>query len=85
MSKIDFEEILFNYEQLDVHVGGGAIVTVIHSDDAKEAMKEACRQVLDIAAENAEAEVFMPSHPHLHGTKNAVVIKQSILSIKEEL
>lgn len=40
------------------------------------AMKEACRQTLELAAENAI--IFLPSHSHLHGTKN--IDKQSILN-----
>ena len=60
MKKVNLEEILnkhFNlYTAYSVKNREGKLVNVVDKEGALKAMKEACRQVLELAAENAELD-----------------------------
>ena len=67
--KINLEEILKRFS----HVDHGAVEDFWFTENVIKAMKEACRQTLELAAENAEA------HGSSCGFGSYWVDKQSIL------
>lgn len=82
MEKINLEKILRN--QIG-YMGNEPNLTRLISDraigkDILNAMKEACKQVLELAAENATGDIFHGNDGYFEGKVSAIVNKQSILN-----
>jgi putative sterol carrier protein len=75
MEKINLKEVLDFYMQDSIDKEGNKLYS---SETVQQAMKEACRQTLELAAENAEWDDL--GDGDLHGA-NIVVVKQSILDV----
>lgn len=70
--KINLEEILKRFS----HVDHGAVEDFWFTENVIKAMKEACRQTLELAAENATADLFETDD----SLGEIIVNKQSILN-----
>ena len=84
MKKINLEEILWKaFHNNGIPKPEHSISKITHKA-VKEAMKEACNQVIDLCADNADADVvFLYTSKPDEGSYEAYVIKDSILKVKE--
>jgi len=79
MEKINLDKILKEYIQKDLQNGRHGTTKTL-----KEAMKEACRQTLELAAKNAKAYVATNGE-WTSSNVAATVNKQSILDIINQI
>ena len=83
--KINLEEILKRFS----HVDHGAVEDFWFTENVIKAMKEACRQTLELAAENADvkaiSEMISISNGADFNIQKMVVNKQSILNTIKQI
>ena len=77
MKEINLEEILLSTVPKDCYWGEMGNLTNCPKEYALDAMKEACKQVLELAAENADGNIVDDSN---FSNGRVVIDKQSILN-----